>query len=307
MSSSILEALNQPLSFDKTPIEALAHLADTSVAATGLPILETDEYARKSAINYAVTSLVLTMPISMEGAILRSKESSVELLNRAAYVHQHFIQTSHAAGPNYHNVSLTVNYKSSKEEEDNIMEWLLNHTDCFAGVSLFPDFSSNSDGTAVKYPQMPFEEIDKETYDKWMDAWNTLGYLARERMLRDLLLEKVEEKKKESSKETEPSSSSSLNGVKQGEDEKAEKQKMLEYLTSEAFDAAINDSPTSLRQLTPPAPTSPSSSHSPPRHIDTENAFEVIRMGMSSVLWDPKAKDNRKQTLACAGGNCEYV
>jgi hypothetical protein len=298
----VLEALNQPLSFDKTPIEALAHLADLSVAATGLPILETDEYARKSAVNYAVSSLVLTMPISMEGAILRSKESSVELLNRAAYIHQHFIQTSHAAGPNYHNVSLTVNYKSTKEEEDSIMEWLLSHTDCYAGVSLFPDFTCNSDGTAVKYPQMPFEEIDKETYDKWMEAWNTLGLMAREQMLHDILKEREEAKQKKEVEKTEVVNPKKL---RINVDEET-KEKMLEYLTSDAF-AYDPDSPNMCRNLTPPAPSSPSSEQSPPRRSQIEKAFEVIRMGMSTVVWDPKAKDNRKQTLACAGGNCEYV
>jgi hypothetical protein len=308
----VLEALNKPLSFDKTPIEALAHLADMSVAATGLPILETDEYARKNAINYAVSSLVLTMPISMEGAILRSKESSIELLNRAAYVHQHFIQRSHAAGPNYHNVSLTVNYKSTKEEENEIMEWLLSHTDCYAGVSLFPDFSNNSDGTAVKYPQMPFEEIDKETYDKWMDAWSTLGLLAREVMLRDILKEREEEKKKEEIVEEKTEEKKVVKEKKKvsiDEDENLEKQRVLEYLISKPFSNvdSSNNSPIGLRHLTPPAPSSPSSELSPPNQANIDKNFQIIRMGMSTVLWDPKAKDTRKQTLACAGGNCEYV
>lgn len=41
--------------------------------------------------------------------------------------------------------------------------------------------------------------------------------------------------------------------------------------------------------------------------VSIEDSFEVLRMGLSCVLWDPKAKDTRKEILACGGGNCEYV
>lgn len=404
--------LRQPLSADAVPLDALSHMADSSIAATGLPILETDVYARKSAEaanNYAVTSLVLTMPISMEGAILRSQESPIELLNRAAFVHKHFIQSSHTSGPNYHNVSLTVNYKAQKEEEDSILEWLLAHTDCFAGVSMFPDMGSDNEeveGEAEvegegedeeekerkkkktttkrrktpRYPQMPFEEIDEETYEQWLAAWNSLGLMAREQMLRDLLRDSSsashtttaaavdiaaaataaagtsEEKERKMGEEEDAVAKAARMEQKrrqaseqvEREAEEEEKRRILEFLTSDRFTATSpnppipgvqtplakhmlspspspasssscsaalslsSSSPTStpMKGRSPPLspPTlSPSLSSSPPVHASVEDSFRVIRMGLSKVLWDPKAKDTRKQTLACAGGNCEYV
>jgi ribonucleoside-diphosphate reductase alpha chain len=50
-----------------------------------------------------------------------------------------------------------VSYKS--EEEAGIKEWMWNNRNVFCGVSLLP-----YDGGT--YVQAPFEEIDKETYER---------------------------------------------------------------------------------------------------------------------------------------------
>lgn len=274
LPESFLEALSQHSISTTTPLEALARLADSTVAVTKLPILETDVYARKSAQNYVVRNLVLTMPISMEGAILRSEETPVQLLDRAAFVHKHFIQPSHTSGPNFHNVSLTVNYRPSVAEEGRILAWLLEHTDCFAGVSMFPDNEAtatedeekqeeeknkegmekeevnNNNGknvssnkktkekekkiTPMKYPQTPFEEISREEYIRWMEAWGSLGLLVREHMLDSLIpspstsaSELVSESTGNGTVKTSQPSSMPL--------ESEEKQQLIDFLTSDRF------------------------------------------------------------------------
>jgi hypothetical protein len=201
-----------------TSMEELADRADECDGVIGLPLIETDVYSRPKPdpvtgakpAGAAATTLVITMPISMEGAIVRSKESAVELLERAALIHRNFIQPTHTAGPNFHNVSLTVNYKPRRPaqadqeaddgEEGVILEWLLDHTDCYAGIALFPDLSAGST-SAVKYPQLPFEEVDETTYEEWFSVWNKLGNLAIEQQKKKRMRAKEDEGESREEKE----------------------------------------------------------------------------------------------------------
>jgi len=103
-------------------------------------------------------NIVVTIPVSKQSAIVREKESSVELLNRTKHIYQHWIKTSHNYGPNTHNVSLTVSYKD--EEWSDIVEWMYENRDYYSGVSLLP-YSGGS------YQQMPFSDITEEEYLEW--------------------------------------------------------------------------------------------------------------------------------------------
>ena len=100
---------------------------------------------------------VVSIPVSMEGAILREKESAVELLERMKHVKKGWIDPGHVKGANTHNVSLTVNYK--EDEKKAVKEWMWENRDVYNGISLLPYDDSS-------YVQMPFEEISKERYQE---------------------------------------------------------------------------------------------------------------------------------------------
>lgn len=111
--------------------------------------LETDKFTPS---NY-----VISMPICKEGAITRAQETAVELMERAKFIKQNWIDVGHREGDNTHNVSLTVSYKP--EEEAEVKQWMWENREIYNGISLLP-----YDGGT--YVQAPFEEIDKETYER---------------------------------------------------------------------------------------------------------------------------------------------
>ncbi|KAH7824165.1 ribonucleoside-triphosphate reductase [Monocercomonoides exilis] len=214
-SNAIITKSNS-IDVTRNSLAKLSWMTDSCESLIGLPLIETDVYGREKCVEKpeenasneteeasepakpakpTSRTIVVTFPMNMSSAIQRAEESGVELLERAAFIHKHFIQKSHRDGPNFHNVSLTVNYKptskkqvSKKEEdgtetkkevtvegeEDSILKWLISHTDSYAGISMFPDMSYGAD-VEVKYPQLPFEEVPKETFDEWVEAWKKLG------------------------------------------------------------------------------------------------------------------------------------
>lgn len=113
------------------------------------PFLETDKFTPS---NY-----VISMPICKEGAITRAQETAVELMERAKFIKQNWIDIGHREGDNTHNVSLTVSYKP--EEEAEVKQWMWENREIYNGISLLP-----YDGGT--YVQAPFEEIDKEIYER---------------------------------------------------------------------------------------------------------------------------------------------
>ena len=113
------------------------------------PFIELDKF---NPSNY-----VISIPVQKVGAVTRSQESAIDLLNRMKKINEVWVSKGHYEGKDTHNVSLTVSYKP--EEEAGIKEWMWNNRNVYCGISLLP-----YDGGT--YVQAPFQEIDKETYER---------------------------------------------------------------------------------------------------------------------------------------------
>jgi len=120
--------------------------------------------------NFDKTNIVVSVPMrTEEGAIIRREESALDLLERAKWVHDNWIKPTHREGGNTHNVSLTVSYK--KSEENQVKGWMWYNRTSYTGISLLP-MDDN------KYPLAPFEEIDEETYQNLSKEFSALvGHL----------------------------------------------------------------------------------------------------------------------------------
>lgn len=99
--------------------------------------------------------LCIAMPIKMEG-IVASKESCIEQLERAKFMHSNWIRPGHNRGPNTHNVSLTVYYRDG-EENDLLKAWMWENRNSYSGISLLPLDTHT-------YIQAPYEAITEERY-----------------------------------------------------------------------------------------------------------------------------------------------
>jgi ribonucleoside-triphosphate reductase len=119
--------------------------------ANSYSFIENDEFSAEN--------IIVTVPINMEGAILRQNESAIQLMERAKHVYNNWIKYGHRNGDNTHNVSLTVSYKPEEAEE--VKQWMIDNSDSWAGISLLPYDGGN-------YRQMPFEEINEEEYNQWL-------------------------------------------------------------------------------------------------------------------------------------------
>ena len=97
---------------------------------------------------------IVKLPVKMDG-ITRHDESALQLAERAKLVRNSWITHSHSDGQNYHNVSLTINYK--KEEEQELKDWMWENREYYGGISLLPF----SDAT---YANAPFEDCTEEQY-----------------------------------------------------------------------------------------------------------------------------------------------
>lgn len=95
-----------------------------------------------------------------EGSILRH-ESPFQLLERVKKVSQEWIKPGHRNGQNTHNVSATISLKD--EDWDLAGEWMWENRDYYNGLSVLP----YNGGT---YQQAPFEDCDKETYEKMLKS-----------------------------------------------------------------------------------------------------------------------------------------
>ena len=117
------------------------------------PALVEDEYFRPH--DTAVISVPQKAP---EGAIMRT-ESPFQLLERVKKVAQEWIKPGHRSGNNSHNVSATISLRDHEWEAAG--EWMWDNKKFYNGLSVLP-----YDGGT--YTQAPFEDIDKETYEKMM-------------------------------------------------------------------------------------------------------------------------------------------
>jgi len=100
-------------------------------------------------------NVIFKMPVSMQG-VTRHDETAVQLAERALTVRNSWISGSHRDGQNYHNVSLTINYKESEREM--LKMWMWYKREYYGGISLLPF----SDAT---YDYAPFEECSEELYE----------------------------------------------------------------------------------------------------------------------------------------------
>ena len=115
------------------------------------PDLVEDEFFRPH--DTAVISVPQRAP---DNAITRT-ESSLDLLDRIQKISSQWVRPGHSRGQNTHNVSATVTIKD--DEWDNVREWMWDNRATYNGLSVLP-FSDHS------YKQAPFEDCDKEEYEK---------------------------------------------------------------------------------------------------------------------------------------------
>lgn len=108
---------------------------------------------------FSPSGVVVTIPQeSPTGAITRHQESALELFGRVKHYYNNWVVPGHRTGENTHNVSCTINYKP--EEIDGLLKQLWDDRFQYAAVSLLP----HSDSI---YQQAPFEDCDKETFEKY--------------------------------------------------------------------------------------------------------------------------------------------
>lgn len=114
--------------------------------------------------------IVVGAPHAATNAIIASRESAVDLLNRAHHVKQHWILPSHRAGANSHNVSLTCYYK--EDEKNQVIDWMCDHADTVSGVAFFPHFAPGPEMKSVMgHQQTPFESINTVQFNEWCDKF----------------------------------------------------------------------------------------------------------------------------------------
>jgi ribonucleoside-diphosphate reductase alpha chain len=94
---------------------------------------------------------------SPEGAIVRENETALSLLNRSLYYSRNWVNPGHRSGDNKHNVSVTISVKD--DEWVDLKDAMWDNRNLYSGISLLPYNGGN-------YKQAPFEECNKETYEK---------------------------------------------------------------------------------------------------------------------------------------------
>jgi ribonucleoside-triphosphate reductase len=92
-----------------------------------------------------------------EGAIIRSEETALDLLERVKRFNVEWVKKGHRKGANTNNVSATVSIRN--EEWKKVGEWMWNNKNTFNGLSVLP-FSEHT------YTQAPFETITEEQFNK---------------------------------------------------------------------------------------------------------------------------------------------
>jgi ribonucleoside-triphosphate reductase len=150
-TSSGIHAAHAPYYIRRVRIEKAQPLAAHLASVLPADFIETD--------NFNPSNYVISVPMKAADAIVRDKESALQLLERVKHIHRNWIVPSHNDGANTHNVSVTVNYKP--EEVEDIKEWMWDNRECYVGISLLP-----YDGGT--YQQAPFEAIDEMHYKSLM-------------------------------------------------------------------------------------------------------------------------------------------
>ena len=101
--------------------------------------------------------VVLSFPQKApEGATVRT-ESMLSLMERVKNVAINWVAQGHRNGSNKHNVSCTISVKNDEWKE--LTAWMWDNREHYNGISVLPYFGAEA------YPQLPFEDIDKERYE----------------------------------------------------------------------------------------------------------------------------------------------
>lgn len=104
--------------------------------------------------------VVLSFPqAAPKGATVRT-EPMMNLLERVKHVSSKWVTIGHVDGINQHNVSCTISVKD--DEWKQLGAWMWDNRNFYNGISVLPYFG------AAAYPQLPFEDIDEETYNKML-------------------------------------------------------------------------------------------------------------------------------------------
>jgi ribonucleoside-diphosphate reductase alpha chain len=100
-----------------------------------------------------------------EGAIIRSKETALELLERVKKFNLEWVKKGHRKGANTNNVSATISIK--EDEWESVGEWMWGNKETFNGLSVLP-FSDHS------YVQSPFESCTEEQFDEMISHLHSI-------------------------------------------------------------------------------------------------------------------------------------
>ena len=119
--------------------------------SVGYPFMETDIYNN--------SDMVVGIPIRAAGKTNKDKDV-FELIDDITLLNRDWIKLGHNEGANMHNVSTTLRIRP--EEVTAVADKLVKNVDRYTAVAYLP-------ASDVVYPQAPFQEIDKNTYDQAKD------------------------------------------------------------------------------------------------------------------------------------------
>lgn len=119
--------------------------------SVGYPFMETDVYNN--------SDMVVGIPIRAVGKTNKDKDV-FELIDDITLLNRDWIKLGHREGANTHNVSTTLRIRP--EEVTAVADKLVKNVDRYTAVAYLP-------ASDVVYPQAPFQEIDKNTYDQVKD------------------------------------------------------------------------------------------------------------------------------------------
>lgn len=117
------------------------------------PELVKDEFFRPH------DTAVIEIPQKAPLFAITRHESVFSFLKRVKQFNLEWIRAGHRRGENFNNVSATISIKN--DEWDLVGEWMWNNRDSYNGLSTIPFYENEH-----THVQMPFEEIDEETYNK---------------------------------------------------------------------------------------------------------------------------------------------
>ena len=156
-TTSGIHAAHSPFYLRRVRVDRKDAFGQHLIATYGEGAAESGSFVESDA--FSPENIIVTIPVKMDGAIYRGEETAVALMERSKHIFKNWIIPGHDYGPNPHNVSLTVSYRP--EEQAEIIEWMVDNSESWAGISLLPYDGGN-------YTQAPFEEISEHEYHQWV-------------------------------------------------------------------------------------------------------------------------------------------